>query len=317
MEFRGRGRVFSYGLAASVTFIWSVTFVSTKYLLSWLEPGEILLYRVAVAYALFVAFSPRPLPRAELREELRFAAAGLLGVTLYFLCENTALSYSTASNVALIGGTAPLVTGIAAHFFTKNEKLSRAFAAGSVLCLAGIFLIICNGHFVLKLNPLGDVIALCGACVFAAYSLIVKGTGADYTPVQIVRKMLFYTLLSLLALAATPVIGLHPAQLARPAVAANILFLAVFASAFCTWAWNIVIANILFLAVFASAFCTWAWNIVIWNLGAVRANNLIYITPPLTMLFSALVLGERITPFAVAGGALILSGVYISQRVKK
>ena len=151
-----------------------------------------------------------------LREELRFAAAGLLGVTLYFLCENTALSYSTASNVALIGGTAPLITGIAAHFFTKNEKLSRAFAAGSVLCLAGIFLIICNGHFVLKLNPLGDVIALCGACVFAAYSLIVKGTGADYTPVQIVRKMLFYTLLSLLALAATPVIGLHPAQLARP-----------------------------------------------------------------------------------------------------
>ena len=45
---------------------------------------------------------------------------------------------------------------------------------------------------------------------------------------------------------------------------------------------------------------------MIWNLGAVRANNLIYITPPLTMLFSALVLGERITPFAVAGGALIL-----------
>ena len=108
------------------------------------------------SYALFVAFSPRPLPRAGLREELRFAAAGLLGVTLYFLCENTALSYSTASNVALIGGTAPLVTGIAAHFFTKNEKLSRAFAAGSVFCLAGIFLIICNGHFVLKLNPLGD-----------------------------------------------------------------------------------------------------------------------------------------------------------------
>ena len=50
MEFRGRGRLFSYGLAASVTFIWSVTFVSTKYLLGWLEPGEILLYRVAVAF---------------------------------------------------------------------------------------------------------------------------------------------------------------------------------------------------------------------------------------------------------------------------
>lgn len=295
MEFRGRGRLFSYGLAAAVTFIWSVTFVSTKYLLSWLEPGEILLYRVAVAYALFVAVSPRFMRPSDLREELRLAAAGFLGVTLYFLCENTALSYSTASNVVLLCGTAPLITGVAAHFFTKNEKLSRAFAAGSVLCLAGIFLIIFNGHFVLKLNPAGDIIALCAAGAFAAYSIVVKGVSASYTPVQTARKMLFYTLVSLLALAATPVIDLHPAQLARPAVAANILF----------------------LAVFASAFCTWAWNIVIWNLGAVRANNLIYITPPLTMLFSALVLGERITPFAVAGGALILSGVYISQRVKK
>lgn len=292
MEFRGRGRLFSYGLAAAVTFIWSVTFVSTKYLLTYLEPGEILLYRVAVAYALFAAFSPRPLRLAGLRGELRFAAAGLLGVTLYFLCENTALSYSTASNVAMIGGTAPLITGVAAHFFTKNEKLSRAFAMGSVLCLTGIFLIICNGHFVLKLNPAGDVIALCGACVFAAYSLIVKGTDAAYSPMQVVRKMLFYTLLSLLALTATPVIDLHTAQLARPAV----------------------VLNVLFLAVFASAFCTWAWNIVIWNLGAVRANNLIYVTPPMTMIFSAAVLGERITPFAVAGGALILGGVYISQR---
>ena len=294
MEYRGRGRLFSYGLAAAVTFIWSVTFVSTKYLLTYLEPGEILLYRVALAYAVFVAASPRFMKPADFHDELRLAAAGLLGVTLYFLCENTALSYSTASNVVLLCGTAPLITGIAAHFFTKNEKLSRAFVAGSALCLAGIFLIIFNGHFVLKLNPLGDLIALCAACAFAGYSIVVKGAGASYTPVQTARKMLFYTLLSLLALAATPVIDLHPAQLARPAVAANILF----------------------LALFASAFCTWGWNIVIWNLGAVKANNLIYVTPPLTMIFSAIVLGERITPFAVAGGALILGGVYISQKIK-
>ncbi len=294
MEIRGRGWARSYGLAAAVTFILRLSFVATIYLLSFLDHGELLLYRGAVAYAALVAAEPRFLRPAGLHEELRLASAWLLGVTLYFLCENTALSYSTPSNVAMIGGTAPLITGVAAHFLTKIEKLSRAFAMGSVLCLAGIFLIICNGRFVLKLNPAGDVIALCGACVFAAYTIVVKGVGAAYTPVQIVRKMLFYTLLSLLALAATPVIDLHAAQLARPAVAANVLF----------------------LALFASAFCTWAWNIVIWNLGAVKANNLIYVTPPLTMLFSALFLGERITPFAVAGGALILGGVYISQKIK-
>lgn len=33
------------------------------------------------------------------------------------------------------------------------------------------------------------------------------------------------------------------------------------------------------------------------------------------MLFSALILDERITLFAVAGGLLILAGVYISQKI--
>ena len=78
MEYRGRGRLFSYGLAAAVTFIWSVTFVSTKYLLTYLEPGEILLYRVALAYAVFVAASPRFMKPADSHDELRLAAAGLL-----------------------------------------------------------------------------------------------------------------------------------------------------------------------------------------------------------------------------------------------
>ncbi|MDO4559636.1 MAG: DMT family transporter [bacterium] len=292
--FKIRGKLPSYGLAAAVTFIWSVTFVATKYLLGYLSPGEILLYRVAVAYTIFVAVSPRPLPMMSLKAEARIAAAGFLGITLYFLCENTALSFSTASNVALLCSTAPLLTGVLSHIFTASEKISRRFIIGSVFCLVGIFFIVCNGHFILKLNPLGDLIALCAALSFAAFSVVIRDVKSDYTPAQIARKMLFYTLLSLLLLTLTPVVKLHPAQLLRPAVAGNILF----------------------LGVFASAFCTWGWNIVIWNLGAVKANNLIYLTPPITMLFSALILNERITLFAVSGGLLILAGVYISQKMK-
>ena len=288
------GRLTSYGLAAAVTLIWSVTFVSTKFLLEYLSPGEILLYRVAVAYAVFVAVSPRPLPMRGLRTEGRIAAAGLLGITVYFLCENTALSFSTASNVALLCSTAPLLTGVVSHFFTSNEKISRRFIAGSVFCLIGIFFIIFNGHFVLKLNPIGDMTALLAALSFAGFSVVIRDVKSDYTPVQITRKMLFYTLASLLLLALTPVVRLHPAQLMRPAVAANVLF----------------------LGLFASGFCTWGWNIVIWNLGAVKANNLIYLTPPLTMLFAALILDEKITLFAISGGLLILAGVYISQKMR-
>ncbi|MBQ5730772.1 MAG: DMT family transporter, partial [Bacteroidaceae bacterium] len=50
------------------------------------------------------------------------------------------------------------------------------------------------------------------------------------------------------------------------------------------------------------------------KIGIVRATNFIYLNPILTMLTSALVLGERITWMAVVGAALILSGlIYIDR----
>lgn len=295
MDFRKLGRPLSYALAAAAVFIWSVTFISTKYLLGYLEPGEILFYRVAIAYAAFLIAGLKSARLSNLNDELKMGSAGVLGVTCFFLFENIALSYSAASNVVLLVCTSPFWTGVGAHFFSRGERFTKDFALGSLLCITGIFLIVFNGHFVLKLSPLGDLLALCSAASFAAYSIVVRGVLDRYTPVQTARKTLFYALLSLFALSFTPMLNLHFEQLARPAVAANLLF----------------------LALIDTTFCTWAWNIVIWNLGAAKANNLIYITPPLTMLLSAIILGEQITLYAITGGALILSGVYVSQRIRR
>ena len=77
-----------------------------------------------------------------------------------------------------------------------------------------------------------------------------------------------------------------------------------------------VLAHLTFLGVFASALCFIVWNKVIWSLGAVKANNLIYLTPPGTMLAAAVLIDEKITVFAVIGGLLILVGVYAAQAEK-
>ena len=114
----------SYTLALIVIFIWSVTFVSTKILLIDLLPTEILFYRYVIAYLLFFAASPKINWPLSFRDEAKFALAGFLGVTLYFLCENFALSYSTASNVSLLVATAPMLTGLVSHFMTKNERIT-------------------------------------------------------------------------------------------------------------------------------------------------------------------------------------------------
>lgn len=71
----------------------------------------------------------------RLEKELLFAGAGLTGVTLYFLLENIALTYTFASNVGIIVAVVPFFTALLAHFLLKGEGFSRRFFLGFPLPL--------------------------------------------------------------------------------------------------------------------------------------------------------------------------------------
>ena len=62
----------------------------------------------------------------------------------------------------------------------------------------------------------------------------------------------------------------------------------------------------------ASLVCFAVWNVVLKRLGTVSASNYIYLNPVFTLVGSALVLDERLTPMAWAGVVLILGGVRVS-----
>ena len=60
--------------------------------------------------------------------------------------------------------------------------------------------------------------------------------------------------------------------------------------------------------------CYILWNMCIKHLGAVRTTNYVYIVPLVTLITSSIIINETITPFAIAGALLILSGVYIAEK---
>lgn len=133
-------------LAALLTIlIWGTTFISTKILLVDFQPVEILFFRFVMGYLVLLAAWPRRLKVAERGRELTFAAAGLCGICLYYLLENIALTFTTASNVGVIISVAPFFTAILAHVLLKSEdKLQPRFFAGFFLAMAGIVLISFN-----------------------------------------------------------------------------------------------------------------------------------------------------------------------------
>ena len=76
----------------------------------------------------------------------------------------------------------------------------------------------------------------------------------------------------------------------------------------------LVVANLLFLGLGASAACFATWNFAVKHLGAVVTSTYIYLVPALTGAASALVLGEPVTAPIVAGVALTIAGLMLSNR---
>lgn len=180
-------------LSALVTIlIWGTTFISTKVLLVDFEPIEILFFRFILGFlALLIAY-PHRMRGAAKREEIVFAAAGLCGVCLYYLLENIALTYTLASNVGVITSIAPFFTAMLTHLFTKEEKLRANFFIGFIVAMAGICLISFNGAK-MQLNPIGDLLAVAAAAVWACYSILTwKTCGFGYHAIQTTRRVFAY-----------------------------------------------------------------------------------------------------------------------------
>lgn len=285
----------AYHVLALVTAaVWGSTFVSTKILLTnGLSPAQIMVIRFSIAYLLILLLSHRPLFSRKLSDELLMIGAGITGGSLYFLAENSALIYTQASNVAIIIAVTPLLTAIAAHFFSRGERFSRTLATGSVIALAGVVLVVLNGRFVLHLNPKGDMLTIAAAVLWALYSIIIVRLQRRYSSLFITRKVFFYGIVTLL-----PYLFIHEAALdfgllLRPAVIGNLLFLGLIASFACYWAWNAAIARI----------------------GSVNASNYLYLNPVVALITSTIVLDERITVTALIGTALIMLGVAVCEKL--
>lgn len=279
-------------LAAFTVIIWGTTFISTKLLLVEFNPIEILFFRFLMGLAALFAAYPHRMKGTTKEQEITFAAAGLCGICLYYLLENIALTLTMASNVGVIISIAPLFTAIAVRLFMKQEeKLHAGFFAGLAVSMVGICLISFNGT-AMNLNPMGDLLAVLAAMVWAFYSILTKKIGGyDYPTVQTTRRIFEYGIIFMLPT----------------------LFFFDFSWDIRRFGNPVYLFNILYLGLGASALCFVTWNLAVKLLGAVKTSVYIYMDPAITVIASALILKENITVMAAAGTVLTLAGLVLSE----
>ena len=282
-----------------VVAIWGVTFVYTKLLLiAGLTAAQIFVLRFIMAYLLLLGYT---LFRKQFRlfanvwqDELLMVALGVTGGSLYFLTENSAMIYTTTTNTSLIVCLCPLFAALLVALFFRSQRLHGVQIVGTVMAAIGVIIVVLNGHFVLHLSPLGDTLAF-GACLcWALYSLLMIPASCRYDTLFITRKVFFYGLVSMIPY------FLFFSDLPSPSIVLR----------------PDVLANLVFLGCVASMLCYLLWNWVIKKLGAVIATNYVYFNPVTTVIFAWLILSERITVYFLIGTLLILTGMYLCNKVR-
>ena len=280
--------------------IWGSTFVFTKMLLlNGLSPAQIFTLRFIIAYVLLLAFELTfkrqsfRLFSTSWRDELVMLLLGITGGSLYFLTENAAMLYTTATNTSLIVCSCPLFAMLlVAVAYRQTERFTRMQVFGSLLACMGMAVVVLNGRFVLHLSPLGDILAF-GACLcWAVYSLLIKSVSERYSTFFITRKVFAYGLLTIL-----------PYYFVCPGFPSMDVILS-----------SEVIWNLLFLGVIASMACFLVWNWVLHQLGTVLATNWVYFNPLTTILFAWWLLHEHITIWFLLGSLFIIVGMILSDK---
>ncbi len=291
------GTFLSHIAALIAVAMWGYSFVSSKVLLdNGLGPVQIYIMRFVIAYVLVAAISHKRLWASTLQEEGMFCLCGLCAGSVYFIAENTALEYTLTTNVSLLTSLSPLLTAMLVGLVYKTEKLGVGTWVGSAIAIMGVACVVFNSSTSLEVRPLGDFLSLAAALSWSIYSLILRRLNANYDVWFISRKTFFYGVLTAIPFLFFERDSVDPlAVLNKPEVYGNLLFLGVGASTI--------------------AYVLWAQTVK--NVGAVKANNYMYLQSIVTLAVSAIVLGEKVTIIGVCGIVLILAGLWVGDNINK
>ena len=251
-------KVMGHVYAIFTILVWGSCFVLTKQMLTAYTAIQIIPLRMGLAYITLWALRPKTL-KLPWRDELMFILIGVTGGSFYFFLQNTALTYTFAANVSIIIALSPILTVILAQLFSRNgERLGKFVYIGAVIAIAGVVLVVLNGQLTFHLNPLGDLIALAAALMWAVYSILIKKYTEQYDNFLVTRRVMLWAFITAvpLMLLTDGMPDLHPLF-----TQTNVLL---------SW---------LFLGVFGNAVCFAIWNIAFQRLGVVITNNYLYASP--------------------------------------
>lgn len=281
--------------------IWANAFTAIKHCREVLPPMELVLARFLPVVPLFLAWTFSSRRRlAETGEALRSAPlriaamglSGVLGYNFFLFFAQTGIKPGAA---ALLTTLSPLFTLILALVFLR-ERVPPRRILGIAVAFAGLFVVVRWGRV-----GLGRMTGVPGAEL--RYTLIAAAAPLCWSLYTILGKNLVTSRSAAVVTGLPILIGTIPLlPFATPAFFGRLL-------AFDWTHW----AALLYLSFMSTVVGFFIWNYALRRLPATSVAAFIYLNPPLAALFGWLLFDEEITRWFLAGSAVVLSGLWMSQ----
>jgi drug/metabolite transporter (DMT)-like permease len=282
----------TYGAVILSMIFWSFSFIWFKIANKTFHPITIVFIRLlfsAILMTIFLIITKNYM-KIKKGDRKLFLMLALFEPFFYFLGESFGLTYVSATICSVLISMIPVFATIGAWLIFK-ERLKAINYAGIMLSFIGVLVFILNSNGSISFNIKGLGLLLLAVLSAVGYILTLSRLIGTYSPVYIVNVQ-----------------NLIGAVLFLP------LFLILDFKHFISVPFTLTMfVPIIELSVFAScgAFILFAYSVR--NMGITRANVFSNCIPVFTALFSFILLGEKLTVQNIAGMAIVIAGLFMSQ----
>ncbi len=286
--------IWYFCLLSLASLIWSGQGIAIKVLDPFLGPTAITFLPFYVTTLLFVPLLVRMRKKSSgmatpsARDWIGFTIAGVGGQVPAQLGMTWGISKSLASNGAILNLLIPVISAVLASFMLKERlTLLRILSLG--IGLVGVVFLsvedLRQASFGSMKFLVGNLLIFGGCCGSSFYNVYCKGLMKNFQEIEI----LIYSYITASVASIPLLIWAEPIHLSS--------VLAFDAKA---------IAAFLFLAVFMYGASMLLFFKALQHLDVTTASTSLYLVPVFGVLLAALLLGERLSPAAIAGAAIVL-----------
>jgi drug/metabolite transporter (DMT)-like permease len=270
--------------------LWGASIVVGKVSLSTMPPMTLGFLRCLVAALVLAPLLLRVGARPARGRSV--ALLGFTGESLFYVCYNLGLLYTTAANATLIlDGGEPIVTALVAALVLRERLVGRRLA-GVVTALAGVTTIVAFSHGgEFGFSAVGDGLMLGSTICWAGFTVLGSRLFAERGVLAVTVASQLFGLLFL-----TPLVVVELVITGLPPVGWTDLVLVLYLGAGCS----------------ALSYLLLGYGLQ--RLDVTEAAVLGNLAPLTGIVLAVIVLGEPLAVAQIAGGVLILAGVLIATR---